>query len=77
MKEYFSLPEIDRIASAVRQRLHVQPKIAIVLGSGLGELADFVQDPSSFLIKKFPIGQSRLSWATRAELCLACSKAGR
>ncbi len=54
MNEYFSLPEIDRIAGAVRERMQIQPKIAIVLGSGLGELADSVQDPASIPYPEIP-----------------------
>ncbi len=40
---FFSLEQIDEVAAAVRARTHYQPKIAFILGSGLGGLADAIQ----------------------------------
>jgi purine-nucleoside phosphorylase len=45
MSEYFTLAEIDEAADAIRKRTHHQPKIALILGSGLGSLADAVGQP--------------------------------
>jgi purine-nucleoside phosphorylase len=45
MSEYFTLAEIDEAADAIRKRTHHQPKIALILGSGLGSLADAVSQP--------------------------------
>ncbi len=45
MPEFFSLQEIDEAAQSIRQRLDVQPAVGLVLGSGLGGLADQVQRP--------------------------------
>ncbi len=42
MSEYFSLAQIDEAADVVRKRTHHKPKIALILGSGLGGLADAV-----------------------------------
>jgi purine-nucleoside phosphorylase len=39
------LSTIDEIAAFIRQRIPEQPQIAIILGSGLGALADSVQQP--------------------------------
>jgi purine-nucleoside phosphorylase len=36
----------DRAASAIRSILHEVPRVAVVLGSGLGHLADLVTSPS-------------------------------
>ncbi len=44
MKEYFTLEEIDQAAAAVRVRTAQEPKIGLILGSGLGGLADAVED---------------------------------
>lgn len=43
MKEYFTIEEIDQAASAVRAQTKQQPKIGLILGSGLGGLADAVE----------------------------------
>jgi purine-nucleoside phosphorylase len=46
MDKFISLAEIDQIAQAVRARIDGQPRIALILGSGLGSLAEEVQDPT-------------------------------
>jgi purine-nucleoside phosphorylase len=45
MRETFTLAEIDEAAGAVRARLKTTPRVGMVLGSGLGGLADLVEDP--------------------------------
>jgi len=45
MDTFITLAEIDEVAKAVRQRINTQPKIALILGSGLGALAEAVQNP--------------------------------
>ncbi len=45
MKEYFSLVEIDQVVARVRERTARQPKVGLILGSGLGGLADLIQQP--------------------------------
>lgn len=44
MKEYFTIEEIDQAVQAVRSRITYQPKVGLILGSGLGGLADLVED---------------------------------
>jgi purine-nucleoside phosphorylase len=44
MTEYYSLEDIDHVAQGIRAQIKTQPRIAIILGSGLGGLADEVQD---------------------------------
>ena len=44
MKEYFTLEEIDQAVAAVRARTAQKPKIGLILGSGLGGLADEVEN---------------------------------
>jgi purine-nucleoside phosphorylase len=41
-----SLEIIDRVASLVRARMKIQPRIGLILGTGLGGLADAVQQPT-------------------------------
>ena len=44
--EETSLEQIDSIVAALRQKIDVQPKIGLVLGSGLGAVADAVESPT-------------------------------
>ena len=46
MDSFISLAEIDQLTEIVRQRIPVQPRIALILGSGLGSLAEAVQNPT-------------------------------
>jgi purine-nucleoside phosphorylase len=43
MKEYITLEEIDQAAAAVRARTAHRPKVGLILGSGLGGLAEAVE----------------------------------
>lgn len=54
MKEYFSLEEIDQAAAAVQERTNQQPKIGLILGSGLGGLADLVEQSDMIAYKDIP-----------------------
>ncbi|MEW6567111.1 MAG: purine-nucleoside phosphorylase [Chloroflexota bacterium] len=40
--EFLTLEEIDAAAAAIRQRTGLQPKVGLILGSGLGSLAEAV-----------------------------------
>lgn len=42
---FFTIEQIDETAAGVRSRSRRQPKIALILGSGLGALADSIQEP--------------------------------
>lgn len=46
MSEYLTLKEIDQTADAVRSRIQTAPRVGIILGSGLGPLADSVENPT-------------------------------
>ncbi len=54
MTQYFTLEDIDRVAQAIRPRLPVQPKVAAILGSGLGALADVVEDAVRIPYREIP-----------------------
>jgi purine-nucleoside phosphorylase len=43
MSEFYPLERIDRIASFIYSRTNKHPKVGIILGSGLGALADSVE----------------------------------
>jgi len=43
MKESFTLPEIDQIAQSIRPKLINAPRVGLILGSGLGSLAEAVE----------------------------------
>lgn len=54
MKEYFTLEEIDQAAAAVQARTAQKPKIGLILGSGLGGLADEVEQPDIVAYQDIP-----------------------
>jgi purine-nucleoside phosphorylase len=45
MQHYFSLDEYDAIAGEIRKRTRQQPRIGLILGSGLGKLAESIAGP--------------------------------
>ncbi len=51
---FFTIEEIDASAAEVRLRTRYQPKIALILGSGLGSLADSVYRPDHIASKDLP-----------------------
>lgn len=55
MTDYLTLADIDRTAQAVRDRIKNTPRIGIILGSGLGPLADAVQDPTVIEYGELPL----------------------
>jgi purine-nucleoside phosphorylase len=54
MKERFSIEEIDQAVNVVRERTMHQPKIGLILGSGLGTLADAVEKPDTIPYQDIP-----------------------
>jgi purine-nucleoside phosphorylase len=48
------MQEIDTAAAVVRGRISIQPKIALILGSGLGPLADEVESPAIIPTSEIP-----------------------
>ncbi len=54
MKSFISLKEIDLAANHIRSRLDQIPVAGIVLGSGLGGLADEVKNPTSIPYQEIP-----------------------
>ena len=54
MSDTITMQEIDAAAACVRGRISVQPKIALILGSGLGPLADEVESPAIIPTNEIP-----------------------
>src|SRR5512133_2436431 len=45
MNPFVTIKDIDLAVQAITKKIKIQPKVALVLGSGLGGLADEVVDP--------------------------------
>jgi purine-nucleoside phosphorylase len=45
MKTKYTIEDMDRIADEIRSRISFSPKIGMILGSGLGQLSESIQDP--------------------------------
>jgi purine-nucleoside phosphorylase len=54
MNEFYSLEQIDRIANFIRSRSSYQPKVGIILGSGLGALAKSVEFSTTIPYNEIP-----------------------
>ncbi|RPJ51704.1 MAG: purine-nucleoside phosphorylase [Chloroflexi bacterium] len=54
MKEYFTLEEIDQAAQVVRGQTTQAPKVGLILGSGLGGLADQVESADLVPYQEIP-----------------------
>ena len=54
MSEAISLTQIDQIVQTIRPRLPFLPKVAVILGSGLGSLAEAIEDPTSIPYGEIP-----------------------
>jgi purine-nucleoside phosphorylase len=44
MSEFIELSVIDQAAEVIRERIDIQPKVGMILGSGLGSLAEAVEE---------------------------------
>jgi len=44
MQSYYTLEQIDQVADAVRAKINIKPRVGIILGSGLNELAASVEN---------------------------------
>lgn len=51
---FLTLEQIDEVADAVRARTSYQPKIALILGSGLGGMADSIANPDFIPFNELP-----------------------
>jgi purine-nucleoside phosphorylase len=54
MSDFLTLTQIDEVANAIRARSDSRPEIAIILGSGLGALAEQVEEAVSIPYSELP-----------------------
>ncbi len=54
MIEFLTLKQIDEVANAVRARTELKPRVAIILGSGLGSLAEQVESAAVIPYSELP-----------------------
>jgi purine-nucleoside phosphorylase len=54
MDKFITLAEIDQTAEEVRKRISFNPKTAMILGSGLGPLADTIDNPETIPYGELP-----------------------
>lgn len=55
MSNFLTVSDIDRTAQALRTRIKSAPRIGIILGSGLGPLAEAVQDQTVISFGELPL----------------------
>jgi len=54
MIEFITIEMIDEAAEAVRRRIAIEPKVGIILGSGLGGLAEGLERKDTFPTEEIP-----------------------
>ena len=54
MSEFITIQQIDEIAAPIRARLPLQPKVGLILGSGLGPLAEEVEQKTIIAYSDLP-----------------------
>lgn len=52
--EYQTLQDIDRLAQAIRDRVSLRPRVGVILGSGLGPLAESVEHAQRVAAAEIP-----------------------
>lgn len=52
--QFFNLEQYDEIAAVIRKQTHYQPRVGLILGSGLGGLADTIENPDSIPFSTLP-----------------------
>ncbi|NPV84655.1 MAG: purine-nucleoside phosphorylase [Anaerolineae bacterium] len=54
MEKFLSLEQIDEAANFIRSRITASPQIGMILGSGLGSLADLIEAPQFIEFAEIP-----------------------
>ncbi|MCX6054026.1 MAG: purine-nucleoside phosphorylase [Chloroflexi bacterium] len=54
MNPFITIKDIDQASDFISKRIHCSPKVALVLGTGLGSLADEIIEPSIIDYKGIP-----------------------
>jgi purine-nucleoside phosphorylase len=68
MDKFFTLAEIDQVAQAVRERITCEPQVAMILGSGLGDLAAAVENPTVIPFGEIPNWPVSTVWGHEGSL---------
>lgn len=58
MSDFITMKDIDRAADAITARIDIEPEVGMILGTGLGELAESVEDAvviPNYQIPQWPI----------------------
>ena len=54
MSEFITLDQIDKVAQSIRSQANLRPRVAIILGSGLGSLAEQVETATAIPYGELP-----------------------
>jgi purine-nucleoside phosphorylase len=54
MSEFITLAQIDQTTEAIREQISTQPRVGMILGTGLGPLADTVENPTTIPYGELP-----------------------
>lgn len=54
MSDYFTLEDIEQVAQAVREKTSLEPRVGMILGSGLGSLAESVENAVKIPYRDLP-----------------------
>lgn len=54
MNDFLTLEDIDRIVEKIREQITIKPRIGLILGSGLGSLAESIEDAVIFPYQDLP-----------------------
>ncbi len=65
---FFDVQQIDEVTAAVRRQTHYRPKYGLILGSGLGGLADSVQAPDVISYADLPHWPQSTVWGHAGKL---------
>lgn len=67
---FMTLEQMDAAANAIRSRTKYQPKIALILGSGLGGLADSLQNADVIAYQDLPHWPTSTVWGHAGRLVI-------
>ena len=54
MEKFYTMADLQQSVNFIRQHTDVQPKVAMILGSGLNDLADAVKSPFKLHFDEIP-----------------------
>ena len=67
---FLTLSQIDEVADTIRSRTTQKPRVALVLGSGLGDLADSIQNPDIIPYSDLPHWPASTVWGHAGRLVI-------